>query len=369
MQLDKPPRPATFFSGRPLPAVSTAAGHHTAQEDLEPSPPLTDYFESVSDVQVTASDATFRVYQTRADAKPLFVFHHGAGHTALSWALLVGLLRERIGSCSVLAYDCRGHGNERALGTGTKSGTETADDGNLSLEQLAKDLANVINTVYPTPPSDVILVGHSLGGAVVAHVAAAAPGTMLKKPLLGVVVIDVVEGTAMDSLAHMSVYLRNRPDSFPSLYKAVEWSIMSTIRNEASARISVPSQLKPVPNADHPTKWVWRTDLLSSQVHWKGWFEGLSKKFLTSRAARLLILAGTDRLDTELTIGQMQGKYQLALYPESGHAIQEDEPERLAATLVEFWERNGPGKIIKRFPIPVKSVAAAPATAPPASSS
>ncbi|KAJ3147049.1 Protein phosphatase methylesterase 1 [Geranomyces variabilis] len=362
MQFDKPPRPATLFGGRPRPAGHTAAGHHASQDDadLEPPPPLTDYFDTVSDVEVAASDATFRVYQTRAadsertSAGPVFVFHHGAGHTALSWALLAAILRQRIQKCSVLAYDCRGHG-----------GTVTADDTDLSLERLAQDLANVVNTLYPTPPVNVILVGHSMGGAVVAHVAAAALGTMFKKPLLGVVVIDVVEGTAMDSLAHMQVYLRNRPDSFPSARKAVEWSTMTTIKNEASARISVPSQLKPLPNAENPTKWVWRTDLMPSQVHWKGWFEGLSKKFLTSRAARLLILAGTDRLDTELTIGQMQGKYQLALYPESGHAIQEDEPSRLAETLCEFWDRNGPGKVIKRFPIPIKSVAAGPATAPP----
>ena len=32
-----------------------------------------------------------------------------------------------------------------------------------------------------------------------------------------------------------------------------------------------------------------------------------SKKFLEARGGKLLLLAGTDRLDTELTIGQMQG--------------------------------------------------------------
>lgn len=38
-----------------------------------------------------------------------------------------------------------------------------------------------------------------------------------------------------------------------------------------------------------------------------GWFHGLSKRFLDCRAAKLLILAGTERLDKELMIGQMQG--------------------------------------------------------------
>ena len=54
-----------------------------------------------------------------------------------------------------------------------------------------------------------------------------------------------------------------------------------------------------------------------------GWFRGLSSSFLTIRTARLLVLAGTERLDKELMIGQMQGKFQLAVVPETGHMIHE----------------------------------------------
>jgi pimeloyl-ACP methyl ester carboxylesterase len=55
----------------------------------------------------------------------------------------------------------------------------------------------------------------------------------------------------------------------------------------------------------------------------EGWYEGLSTKFLTTRTARLLVLAGTDRLDDELMIGQMQGKFQLVVVPGVGHMLQE----------------------------------------------
>ena len=41
------------------------------------------------------------------------------------------------------------------------------------------------------------------------------------------------------------------------------------------------------------------------------------------RTARLLVLAGTDRLDKELMIGQMQGKFQMAVVPGVGHMLQE----------------------------------------------
>ena len=33
-----------------------------------------------------------------------------------------------------------------------------------------------------------------------------------------------------------------------------------------------------------------------------------------------------DRLDTPLTVGQMQGKFQLTCMPQAGHAIHEDQP-------------------------------------------
>jgi protein phosphatase methylesterase 1 len=74
------------------------------------------------------------------------------------------------------------------------------------------------------------------------------------------------------------------------------------------------------------------------------------------------LLAGTDRLDKELMIGQMQGtyegfplgelfcwvvayiqhigKYQLQVFPEAGHFIQEDVPEKTAMVLVDFYKRN-----------------------------
>jgi protein phosphatase methylesterase 1 len=57
-----------------------------------------------------------------------------------------------------------------------------------------------------------------------------------------------------------------------------------------------------------PTRpWVWRTDLTATKPFWENWFIGLSRKFLDSRGGKLLLLAGTDRLDKELIIGQMQG--------------------------------------------------------------
>lgn len=53
---------------------------------------------------------------------------------------------------------------------------------------------------------------------------------------------------------------------------------------------------------------VWRINLTKSEPFWTGWFEGLSGLFLSAPThAKMLLLAGVDRLDKTLTIGQMQG--------------------------------------------------------------
>lgn len=113
-----------------------------------------------------------------------------------------------------------------------------------------------------------------------------------------------------------------------------------TIRNPTSARISVPALLQETHDGS-PKPWGWRTDLGATQPFWEGWFIGLSGKFLSAPGGKLLILAGTDRLDKELMIGQMQGKYQLIVMPEAGHFVHEDAPEKTAAAVSTFLEVRG----------------------------
>ena len=72
------------------------------------------------------------------------------------------------------------------------------------------------------------------------------------------------------------------------------------------------------------------------------WYVGMSQKFLSAPCPKLLILAGTDRLDKDLMIGQMQGKFQLKVLPACGHIVQEDAPEAVAKAIHEFVDRNQP---------------------------
>ncbi|KAI1610314.1 protein phosphatase methylesterase 1 [Exophiala viscosa] len=300
--------------------------------------PWDDFFaQSLSFQQRTPSEnISHHAYLTPPTSSgPLIVTHHGAGSSGLSFAAFASEFLKLIPSAGVLSLDARGHG-QTSITTSSGSSPSAPD---LSLTTLAKDLAFVVNAAkahmkWAALP-DIVLIGHSLGGAVVTEVA---HERLLGNALLAYGVLDVVEGSAMDALSSMDTYLSTRPRSFPTLASGIEWHLKSrTIRNTTSARVSVPSLLLESKVTD---KWSWRTDLGATKPFWEGWFVGLSKKFLESRGGKLLLLAGTDRLDKELMIGQMQGKYQLQVFPESGHFIQEDQPAKTAQVVADFYRRN-----------------------------
>ncbi|KAI9669326.1 MAG: Protein phosphatase methylesterase 1 [Alyxoria varia] len=261
---------------------------------------------------------------------PLFVCHHGAGSSGLSFSLLAAEIRKRMPLAGVLSIDARGHGDTTPL-----NGPETSD---FSRAAMGQDLVKMIELTklklgWSALPN-LLLIGHSAGGAVVTEVAK--QGVFGSK-LVGFAVLDVVEGSALEALKAMNSHLENRPNSFPTVDAAVDWHVRTrTIRNPTSASASVPSIFRKSQSGD----WVWRTDLPATKEYWEDWFTGMSSNFLAGKAAKLLILAGTDRLDKELMIGQMQGKFQLQVFPEAGHFVHEDSPEKTADTVVEFFRRN-----------------------------
>ncbi|KAK2737042.1 Protein phosphatase methylesterase 1 [Myotisia sp. PD_48] len=294
----------------------------------------TNFFERELFIENNTTEAQgviHHVYITSpSKSGPLFVTHHGAGSSGLSFAACAVEIKKILPAAGILSIDARAHG-----------GTTQQDELDLRLETLSNDMIYIIDQVRQkmgwdsVPP--LVLVGHSLGGAVITEVA---KGGSLGNSLLAYAVLDVVEGSAIDALQSMETYLSTRPTSFPSLSTGIEWHTRSrTIRNTNSACVSVPGLLREDPT-DSSKPWRWRTDLASTKPFWENWFIGLSKKFLEARGGKLLLLAGTDRLDKELMIGQMQGKYQLQVFPEAGHFIHEDQPSKTAQVLVDFYKRN-----------------------------
>lgn len=130
---------------------------------------------------------------------PLFVTHHGAGSSGLSFAILASGLRRLLPTAGVLSIDARGHGDtiiQRLHSDQTSlSSPRDTDVLDLSLETLCSDLVNAIRLTqvkmgWKELP-ELVLVGHSLGGAVVTNVARQGE---LGNRILGYAVLDVVEG-------------------------------------------------------------------------------------------------------------------------------------------------------------------------------
>ncbi|MBA0566302.1 hypothetical protein Golob_011132 [Gossypium lobatum] len=127
----------------------------------------------------------------------------------LSFALSASKIKEK---ARVVAMDLRGHG---------KSSTE--NDLDLSIETMCNDVFAVLKALYGDSPPAIVLVGHSMGGSVAVHIAA----KKTLRSLAGLVVVDVVEGTAMASLVHMQKILSGRMQHFSSIEKAVKGIFLS----------------------------------------------------------------------------------------------------------------------------------------------
>lgn len=148
------------------------------------------------------------------------------------------------------------------------------------------------------------------------------------------------------------------------------------------------STLSPRTRGNEAYEYRWRTPLRSTAPYWEcgfsphpfsehpiiactAWFVSLSTLFLSLRTARLLVLAGAERLDTPLMIGQMQGKFWLEVMSNHGvghlvhevgpslfrpadfnYHVHQDDPTRLAEILSEFWRKNERlevrGTVVKR---------------------
>ncbi|CAH1423687.1 unnamed protein product [Lactuca virosa] len=278
-----------------------------------------DYFDHEDDVCIPDTNDVFHIYTAGKEGPVVFCLH-GGGYSGLSFAISAGIVKEK---ARVVAMDLRGHG---------KSSTENEID--MSIETLCNDVHAVVKKMYGDAPPAIVLIGHSMGGSVAVHVAA----KKMLASLAGLVVVDVVEGTAMASLMHMQKILSNRVQHFPTLEKAIEWNVRSgSLRNIDSARISIPGTVK---YDDSQQCYRHRARLEETEQYWRGWYEGLSEKFLSSPVPKLLLLAGTDRLDRDLTIGQMQGKFQMVVVRHTGHAIQEDVPDEVASLILNFISRN-----------------------------
>lgn len=183
----------------------------SAKRTIE-SLPWSNYFTSELYLEKSAPDekVVHHVYLTTPASKgPLFVTHHGAGSSGLSFALFASEVRKILPDAGVLALDARGHGETTVQKPRHDNAVSPeADIIDLSLGTLSSDLVTSIQMTqakmgWKEPPG-LILVGHSLGGAVVTNVARKG---VLGDRVLGYAVLDIVEGKHVHHLFSKPIWL------------------------------------------------------------------------------------------------------------------------------------------------------------------
>ena len=273
-------------------------------------------------------DNTIPIY-IHGEQGPNIICLHGAGHSGLSFAPLALINKDY----RIISFDFRGHGYN----------TQSPYN-DFSEKTLINDTMQVLNHIHEKyPEENLILLGHSMGGSIATKTCCEIlkeeeKYKELYKKMQGLIVIDVVEGTAMDALPFMENIVHNRPDKFNSIQKGIEYMYKSgTIKNIESARISVPPLLKEEKNEKTgKIFYKFKTNLLDSKPFWNEWFIGLTKAFLSCNIPKMLMLAGIERMDKDLTIAQMQGKYKLSIMRNVGHIMHEDKPDEAMKFINEF---------------------------------
>ena len=273
-------------------------------------------------------DKTIPIYYSNCKKGPNLFCLHGAGHSALSFSLLSELSK----NYRLISYDFRGHGNNIS---------EPIDD--LQMSTLILDTEKVlikINEIFPK--DNIVILGHSLGGAVAVKTCCHIFKTEFNKDLYdkiqGIIVVDVIEGSAMEALPFMRNVIEKRQNEFNSINEAINYMASSQIKNLQSCRVSIPPLLKEIKNKKGKKVFTWKTNLLGTEKYWEDWYKDLSKEFLSIRTPKALILTDTNELDTPLTVGHMQGKFKLGVVKGTGHFIMEDDPVSMMEQINQFCQ-------------------------------
>lgn len=259
---------------------------------------------------------------------PILFCLHGAGSSAMTFAAVASEISDQpdVDSVGIFCFDLRGHGDSSA----------TSD---YSMRALISDVEQVLTIFcakYDLSQNSIYFMGHSLGGAILSAVLASFDTKRVKPLLAGLILLDIVQETAIKSLVVMPAFIKKRPANFTSLNEAIDWHMGLLLFNRDSAALSIPHLL----NREDLS---WKTNLSQTQPFWGEWFSSLSEDFLAFKQSKLLILSTHEALDKDLIVGQMQGRYQLVAFnnqQSTGHFVQEDIPHHVSICVLDFIKRN-----------------------------
>jgi pimeloyl-ACP methyl ester carboxylesterase len=125
------------------------------------------------------------------------------------------------------AIDLRAHGE-----------TKTKDESDVGISILINDIVNILKYLNDQKKRFFTIIGHSVGGAVAIHTVDYILNSKINLTIASMIVIDIVEGTALESLEYTKKVLEKRPKEFKSLERAIQWSLESQfLSNVESSRV------------------------------------------------------------------------------------------------------------------------------------
>ena len=134
---------------------------------------------------------------------------------ALSFAIAASEIKT---FARTLAFDFRGHGDNK----------NPDGENDMSAGTLVEDSLKMLSLMQKKfPNSTFVIVGHSMGGAIAAKVSKALEkeeNKDINEKVVGLIIIDTSEGTAIEALPHMEAIVSKRPKSFNSVEDAIKYT-------------------------------------------------------------------------------------------------------------------------------------------------
>ena len=256
---------------------------------------------------------------------------HGASRSALERGDLTDFMRQRL---------------EEVVSRPKEASDEidiiTRDEQSLSIQQFCNDILEALLALFRNVCAEqlsrmrLILVGHSVGGAVAVQLAHDIMSKSARLPTMaGIITID--SATYDEQALQMSAqYLLSFPEEFESLEAAKAFVVESgMVHNIESVKISTDHMFFATGVGNRVR---WRTALAWSLHHWIAWYKDFASKLMELPSRKLLIMSDPERLDWELHVQHMNGKLQVA-HIKASHFVHEDEPESTARIILAFTNR------------------------------
>jgi len=251
------------------------------------------------------------------EAEPELVLLHGGGQNAHTWDTLVLALGR-----PALAIDLPGHGH---------SGRRP--DRDYGPWRNAEAVAPVIEQAAPRAAA---VVGMSLGGVTTIRLAATRPDLVRRAVIVDVSPQAQEAARTMSRADRGAVALVAGPPVYDSFEAMAEAAVAVSPRRPRSAvERGVRHNSVRLPDG----RWTWRYDLFGERPAALADFTALWEDVSAISAPAMLVRGGDSKFVTDDDVAQWRSRMpglRAEVVPDSGHAVQSDQPLALARLIEQF---------------------------------